>query len=193
MLNQKVSITSEALLFRAILLRLVFSSSEPKQKTSKKLEESGPRARSQTSSHHAVHPCVGEAGFGLAPIGPGAVGASGEHTSGCVFEVLRDLEAIQVRFGTIPLSVLLMRLAAFRKGDDVIMLVALTPADAEPTTPLTTVCVLLYIARGCSLCVPGGGWRCHSYVVCVSQKVCEATTNGLCFVDIWRGKVTSAD
>lgn len=95
MLNQKVSVISEALLFREILL--LFSSSAANT-TSKKLEESGPRARPRTVSDHAVHPRVGEAGSGFAPIGSGAVGASGQHTSGCVLEVLRDLEAIQVRF-----------------------------------------------------------------------------------------------
>lgn len=75
-----------------------------------------PELIAQTISHHAVHPRVGEAGFGLAPIGSGAVGASGEHTSGCVLEVLRDLEAIQVRFDTVLLSLLLMCLCCIQEG-----------------------------------------------------------------------------
>lgn len=35
------------------------------------------------------------------------------------------------------------------------MVMVWAPADTEPTISLTTLCVVLCIARGCSLCVPG--------------------------------------
>lgn len=53
--------------------------------------------RCNCGGHNAIHPCMGEAGLGLAPVRASALGAAGEHTAGCVLQVLRDLEAIQVR------------------------------------------------------------------------------------------------
>ena len=202
-------------MYRGVLVRLLFSSSEAvpppgqRQKTSKELEESGPRDRFRTFSHHAVHPRVGEARAGLAPVGSGAAGASGEHTSGCVLEVLRDLEAIQVRFCVLPLLLLLLLLCfvAFRKGDHVMMVMVLAPGThGANDTAGCCVRVAVHCKKALALCA-GGGWMYHSLRLAEGLRALvvyahihiyiytryEATTNGGFVLSITRQSQYTAE